>query len=240
VFTRALQKLQSRKKWLIWPSAIVATFFAAIYGSAHFYPAAIVYGASMTPGLVPQERIIGERYFDAPQRHQIFVIDQNQVKHDKVTHVNGPYIKRLVGVPGDKLVFRLDDGELLSINGEAVKTIPAPEYDAFELASTLKETKGAKFTGFARHLSVSGVSYTVYQAALDTLTGPGKNLFKKQAFNYPFLNEKTSDGKYASVIIPDGMYFALSDNRPVGIDSRHFGLVPESALKYKLNSETQK
>lgn len=237
MFTRVLQKLQSRKKWLIWPSAIVAAFFAAIYGSAHFYPAAIVYGASMTPGLMPQERIIGERYFDAPQRHQIFVIDQNQVKHDKVTHVNGPYIKRLVGIPGDTLVFRLEDGELISINGEAVKKLPAPEYQAFELKSTLKETKGSKFTGFAQHLSIGTVSYTVYQADLETLTGPGKDTFKKQAFNYPFLNELTTDSTYATVTVPKGMYFALSDNRPVGIDSRHFGLVPASALKYKLNSD---
>lgn len=235
---RLLHKIKQHKKWLVWPSAVVATFFAAIYTSAHFHPAGIVYGASMTPTLVPKERIMGVRYFNEPQRHQIFVIDQNQVKHKNVTHLNGPYIKRLVGIPGDTLIFNIEDGELLSINGEKLKTTPAPENQAFELKSTLKESEGAKFIGFANHLSVNGAGYTVYQADLSTLSGEGKEAFRKKAFNYPFLNENLSSNKTAKVVIPEGMYFALSDNRPVGIDSRHFGLVPEAALKYKLKSET--
>jgi signal peptidase I len=235
---RSLHKLQSLKKWFIWPLAIVATFFAAIYSSAHLYPAAIVHGASMTPNLVPQERIMGERYFDEPQRHEIFIIDQNQVTHKGVKHLNGPYVKRLVGIPGDTLVFNVEDGELLSINGEKLKKIPAPENKAFELESTLESSKGAKFIGYANHLSVNGLSYTVYQADLNTLSGKRKELFRQQAFNYPFLDENLVNNKLSKFVIPDGMYFALSDNRPVGIDSRHFGLVPASALKYKLNSET--
>lgn len=235
---RLVKKIKQHKKWLIWPSAIVATFFAAIYTSAHFHPAGIVYGASMTPNLVPKERILGERYFDKPQRHQIFVIDQNQVKHENVTHLNGPYIKRLVGLPGDTLTFNIEDGELLSINGEELKTTPAPENQAFELKSTLESSKGSKFLGFASHLSVNNISYTVYQADLSTLSGEGKELFRKQAFNYPFLKENLANDKFSTFVIPEGMYFALSDNRPVGIDSRHFGLVPESALKYKLKSES--
>lgn len=235
---RFLHKLQSLKKWLIWPSTIVAIFFAAIYTSAHLHPAAIVHGASMTPNLVPQERIMGERYFDEPKRHEIFIIDQNQVTYKGVKHLNGPYIKRLVGLPGDTLVFNVEDGELLSINGEKVKTTPAPENKAFELKSTLEDSKGAKFIGYASHLSVHGISYTVYQADLNTLSGKGKELFRNQAFNYPFLKENLVSNKFSKFVVPEGMYFALSDNRPVGIDSRHFGLVPALALKYKLNSET--
>lgn len=231
--------LTKYKKLIKWSLVIFALFVIAgviLNDYAKKHPVSRVYGESMTPGISPKDKKLGETQFSTPLRHDIFVIDQKQIQHKDVKHAEGPYLKRLVGLPGDKLTFQLTNGELIKINDEKVNFSFAPEHSAFELVSKRKESLSASFVSHAYNFSVRGVTYPIYQTPLSAFEKGGKiELFMRDVFNYPFLSSlpATADGQ-VTVTIPDGFYFALSDNRVVGTDSRHFGLVPFSSLEYRI------
>lgn len=107
------------------------------------------------------------------------------------------YIKRVIGVPGDHIVYR---SKHLTING---KEVPQKL-----LGMYVGEGSGSSMTG-ARHLKedLLGVKH-------DILVMQGRNVF----------------GDDFDVVVPDGQYFAMGDNRDNSRDSRFWGTVPEKNL----------
>ncbi|AHK78671.1 signal peptidase [Ectothiorhodospira haloalkaliphila] len=105
------------------------------------------------------------------------------------------YIKRIVGVPGDRVGFH---GKRLYINGEPVPQEVLGIYEG--------QGSGAVMTG-ARLMEerINGVSHQV-------LAWPDR---------------QSAEGE---VVVPEGHYFALGDNRDNSNDSRFWGFVPEENL----------
>lgn len=124
------------------------------------------------------------------------------------------YIKRVVGLPGDKIEYR---NKQLSINGEAIRTTPAGEYNYVE--------SGLNFVTTQRFDERLGSS----QHAILVQSGvPAVQLGGVRSF--PFRDNCAYNNAGFACTVPPGHYFLMGDNRDSSSDSRYWGFVPEANI----------
>jgi len=124
------------------------------------------------------------------------------------------YVKRLVGLPGDKVAYR---EKQLFINGAAVPLHPNGDYfDPESLGYTPRFVE-----------SLSGNEYSV-------LIGKRPNAVTGGPPRFPFSERCTYDKDEVSCEVPVGHYFTVGDNRDNSNDSRMWGFVPASHVVGKV------
>ncbi|MEQ1776256.1 MAG: signal peptidase I [Burkholderiales bacterium] len=124
------------------------------------------------------------------------------------------YIKRVVGTPGDVVVYR---DKRLTINGIEAKTTLEGDYNYVE--------SGLNFTASQRLLEALGKSRhsILTQADMPTVHIGGVNPF-------PFReNCVYNDGGFTCTV-PPRHYFMMGDNRDRSSDSRYWGFVPDENI----------
>jgi signal peptidase I len=198
------------------------------------FPTYTIVGISMMPTIKPNSTLTGAAIFFSIDRNDIVTINPGKI-NSEIIHPDGPYIKRIVGLPGDTLTFNMNNGVVVAINGRTVNYTRANQYKSFSLTSKSPETLGATFTSHAFNMLDGNTSIPVYIP--EELSSPSNELkkYKASVFNYPWLVKQASGpGDVVTITVPDNHYFALSDNGVSGTDSRHFGPIHTNAILYKI------
>jgi len=149
--------------------------------------------------------VVNKKIIDVntPQRGDVMVF-----KYPKDTSLD--YIKRVVGVPGDRVEYR---NKKLSINGKDVSYKQLPDYLDEEHLTYSKQ--------FEENLT--GVSHRILNDDRAPAYVPNPDAFpRKELCSY------NSEGFICTV--PAGHYFMMGDNRDNSLDSRYWGFVPDEYI----------
>jgi signal peptidase I len=123
------------------------------------------------------------------------------------------YIKRVVGLPGDKIAYL---NKKLTINGQPIEQTPLAEFydeDSLRYSLQYSEKLGAQ----------------PHRLLVDKDRPP---FVPPQAIeeSFPFKDNCTYSGEGVVCTVPPGHYFMMGDNRDNSQDSRFWGFVPDENI----------
>lgn len=135
------------------------------------------------------------------------------------------YIKRVIGTPGDKVIYKDDE---LWINDNPVNYQNKAKYIGVE--------SGVKMTGFKHKVAnLNNVKHDILLHPRHHSKGysPCSNNLLNAIQQQPVLEfypDTTHCSSHYQMIVPDGYYLVMGDNRSASSDGRFWGFVPESMI----------
>ena len=151
--------------------------------------------------------------FNDPKRGDIIVFD-SEVENLRM-------VKRVMGVPGDKLKI---ENNILYINGE--KAVYEDNYTSEQIETTFKKLDQES----KKYYEDRGVNTKHFYADYknETILGITHPIRIEKGYKLP-------DVLNSEVVVPEGKYFALGDNRNNSKDSRFWGFVERNEIVGKVN-----
>lgn len=197
--------------WIEMGASFFSVLFLVFMLRSFFIEPFRVPSGSMEPSLLTGDFILVNKYtfgFRLPIFNDVFW-PVNEPERGDVLVFHYPvdthvdFIKRIVGIPGDHIHY---DEHVLTINGRVVSKIP-------------------QGPGVFWDAQDHGIDMEHYTEALPLKSG---GTLEHELYERPHFQ-----GKGADVVVPQGYYFVMGDNRDDSGDSRFWGFVPERYIMGK-------
>ena len=215
----AREKLLMQPWWLDWTAGLFPVICAVFLLRSFLFEPFKIPSGSMVPTLLVGDLILVNKFqygIRMPVTGAKLIANKDPQRGDVVVfhYPVDPridYIKRVVGVPGDELVYT---GQALTINGQKVPLQSQGDYydeDSLRYAPRFAETLGK----VAHGILVEPKRPSIFRP-LDSFVNFRDNC------------RYTAEG--VSCKVPAGHYFMMGDNRDNSQDSRFWGFVPDDHL----------
>ena len=225
---QAREALLRQPWWMDWTAGLFPVIAAVfILRSFLFEPFKIPSG-SMIPTLHIGDLILVNKFHYGIRlpvlNHK--VIDGHPVERGDVMVFRYPpkpsldYIKRVVGVPGDKIAYI---NKVLTINGQLVSKLSVPEF--FD-ADTMRYSKQ-----FEEAMPIGSTPAQMKNLRIHRLLNDDRvPNFVSGINDFAFKDNCSYTVEGVECTVPEGHYFMMGDNRDNSLDSRYWGFVPDKNI----------
>ncbi|MCH7344447.1 signal peptidase I [Pelomonas sp. CA6] len=214
----ARQEILRQPWWLDWTAGLFPVILIVFLLRSFLFEPFKIPSGSMVPTLLVGDLILVNKYHYGIRLPVINkkIIANNDVKRGDVVVFRYPedtsvdYIKRVVGVPGDKISYL---NQKLYVNGQ-----PVPE------------------TALGQYYDEDGMKYRprfsekLGEVEHQILVNPAEVGQIRARTNFPFREQCSYSVEGVSCTVPAGHYFMMGDNRDNSLDSRFWGFVPDENI----------
>jgi signal peptidase I len=216
--SQAKQRLLMQPWWLDWTAGLFPVILIVFLLRSFLFEPFKIPSGSMIPTLLVGDLILVNK-FDYGVRLPVInkkIIDNREPARGDVVVFRYPpdpridYIKRVVGLPGDEVVYQ---NKVLTINGQRIPNAPQPDFydeDSLRYAQQFSETLGA-----IEHRLLIDKDRPAFVAGVQ---------------NFPNSDACRYSAEGVTCKVPAGHYFMMGDNRDNSVDSRYWGFVPDRNL----------
>ena len=220
----AQQKLLAQPWWLDWTAGLFPVIVVVFLLRSFLFEPFKIPSGSMIPTLQIGDLILVNKFHYGIRLPvaNTKVTAGNPVQRGDVMVFRYPmrpsqdYIKRVVGVPGDKVTY---SNKRLTLNGQLLPTQALPDYLHTRMSDPDRRLSYSKQfeenLGGKRHRVLNDETYRInYPSA-------------GEAMDFPFKDACDYSAEGVTCTVPAGHYFVMGDNRDRSEDSRFWGFVPD-------------
>ncbi len=216
------QALLMQPWWLDWTAGLFPVILIVFLLRSFLFEPFKIPSGSMMPTLLVGDLILVNKFHYGVRLPVINkkIVENHNPEHGDVMVFRFPkdpsvdYIKRVVGVPGDEVVFR---NQQLFLNGQLVPTEPFPPPGFYDDEARRYSPEFKEKLGTVEHGILINPQSTPFFGGQD-------------GNQFPFRENCRYSADGVACKVPPGHYFMMGDNRDNSLDSRYWGFVPDENI----------